>query len=63
MNTITTVKAREAFSEVLNRSAFGKERIILTRRGKGIVAVVRWKICSSSKISKTGETSRKQGKL
>ena len=40
MNTITTVKAREAFSEVLNRSAFGKERIILTRRGKGIVAVV-----------------------
>jgi len=40
MTTITTVKARESFSEVLNRSAYGKERIILTRRGKGFVAIV-----------------------
>jgi prevent-host-death family protein len=40
MATMTTVKAREAFSEVLNRSAFGKERIILTRRGKGVAAVI-----------------------
>ena len=40
MTTITTVKAREAFSEVLNRSAFGKERIVFTRRGKGIAALV-----------------------
>lgn len=40
MTTMTTVKAREDFSEVLNRSAFGKERIILTRRGKGLVAVI-----------------------
>ncbi len=40
MTTVTTVKARQAFSEVLNRSAYGKERIVLTRRGKGLVAVV-----------------------
>lgn len=40
MTTITTVKAREAFSEVLNRTAFGKERIVLTRRGKGVAAIV-----------------------
>jgi prevent-host-death family protein len=40
MNTVTTVKARESFSEVINRSAYGKERIVLTRRGKKVAAVV-----------------------
>ena len=40
MATLSTVKAREGFSETVNRSAYGKERIILTRRGKGIAAVV-----------------------
>lgn len=40
MPTVTTVKAREAFSEILNRSAYGKERIVLTRRGKGVAALV-----------------------
>jgi len=40
MTTLSTVKARENFSDLVNRSAYGKERIILTRRGKGIVAVV-----------------------
>ncbi len=40
MNFITTVEAREHFSEVLNRSAYGKERIIFTRRGKNLVAVI-----------------------
>ena len=40
MSTVTTVRAREAFSEILNRSACGKERIILTRRGKGVAALV-----------------------
>ncbi|MCH7575929.1 MAG: type II toxin-antitoxin system Phd/YefM family antitoxin [Candidatus Marinimicrobia bacterium] len=37
---ISTVEARNRFSEVINRAAFGKERIILTRRGKDLVAVV-----------------------
>ena len=40
MNTITTVEARENFSELINRSAYGKERIILSRRGKNLLALV-----------------------
>jgi prevent-host-death family protein len=37
---VSTVKAREQLSTVINRAAFGKERVVLTRRGKEIVAVV-----------------------
>jgi prevent-host-death family protein len=40
MTKISTVKARENFSDLVNRSAYGKERVVLTRRGKGVVAVV-----------------------
>jgi prevent-host-death family protein len=40
MAELTTVEARSQFSEVINRAAFGKERVILTRHGKGIVALV-----------------------
>ena len=40
MATLSTVKARENFSDLVNRSAYGKERVVLTRRGKGIAAVV-----------------------
>ena len=40
MATISTVLARNEFSTVLNRAAFGKERVILARRGKAIAAVV-----------------------
>jgi len=40
MTVISTVKARENFSDLVNRSAYGKERVVLTRRGKGVVAVV-----------------------
>ncbi len=40
MTNIPTVKAREQFSEIVNRAAYGKERITLTRRGKSIAAVV-----------------------
>ena len=38
--TLSTAEARERFSEVLNRASFGKERVVLTRRGKPLVAVV-----------------------
>lgn len=38
--TLTTVEARERFSEVVNRAAFGKERILLTRRGKPLVVML-----------------------
>lgn len=37
---IGTVEAREQFSEVINRAAYGRERVILTRRGKPLVAMV-----------------------
>ncbi|HEY3491018.1 MAG TPA: type II toxin-antitoxin system Phd/YefM family antitoxin [Candidatus Deferrimicrobiaceae bacterium] len=40
MKIVSTVKARETFSEVVNRAAFGKERVVLTRHGKGLAAVV-----------------------
>ena len=40
MASITTVLARNDFSSVLNRAAFGKERVILKRRGKAIAALV-----------------------
>ena len=40
MDAIATGKARENFSDVVNRSAYGKERIVLTRRGKSVAAVV-----------------------
>ncbi len=40
MTSISTVEARERFAEVVNRAAFGQERIVLTRRGKALAAVV-----------------------
>jgi len=33
-------KAREGFSDTINRVAFGKERVVLRRRGKEVAAVV-----------------------
>ena len=40
MNAINTVAAREHFSDVVNRCAYGKERIVLTRRNKDIAAII-----------------------
>lgn len=40
MPPIPTTEARDRFSELLNRAAFGKERVVLTRRGKQLVALV-----------------------
>ena len=40
MGQVSTVNARKQISEVINRAAFGKERMILTRRGKEVAAVV-----------------------
>ncbi len=40
MTSVSTVEAREKFSEIVNRAAFGQERIVLTRRGKALAAVV-----------------------
>ncbi|MFP5212030.1 MAG: type II toxin-antitoxin system Phd/YefM family antitoxin [Acidobacteriota bacterium] len=38
--TFSTGDARKQFSEIINRAAYGKERVVLTRRGKALVAVV-----------------------
>lgn len=38
--TISTAEARREFGEILNREAYGKERITVTRRGKDMVAVI-----------------------
>jgi prevent-host-death family protein len=40
MNKMTTVEARENFSELINQAAYGNKRIVLTRRGRPLVAVV-----------------------
>jgi len=40
MAMLEATKAKDAFSDTLNRAAYGKERIILTRRGKPIAALV-----------------------
>lgn len=37
---IPVTEARARFSELVNRVGFGKERVILTRHGKPLVALV-----------------------
>ena len=37
---ISATAAKNQFSDVISRAAFGKERIVLTRRGKPVAAVV-----------------------
>ena len=40
MIRLNVSKAREEFPEVLNRAAYGKERTIVSRRGKDLAAVI-----------------------
>ena len=40
MAKITTAEARNDFAEVINRASFGKERFVLTRRGKKLAAII-----------------------
>ncbi len=40
MTQFSTVEVRTQLSEVINRVAYGKERVVLTRRGKELVAIV-----------------------
>jgi prevent-host-death family protein len=39
-DTLNSTNARENLSEVLNRVAFAKDRVRITRRGKAVAAVV-----------------------
>lgn len=40
MTRRNTTEAREDFSTLINQVAFGKERVILHRRGKDVAAIV-----------------------
>ncbi len=40
MREYTTGEARDRFAEVINETVYGDERIVLTRHGKKIAAVV-----------------------
>ncbi|NOY68514.1 MAG: type II toxin-antitoxin system Phd/YefM family antitoxin [Deltaproteobacteria bacterium] len=40
MNTVSTVEARKKFAEIVNRVAYGKEPVVLTRRGEQIAALI-----------------------
>ncbi len=40
MTRLAASKIREQFADTLNRVAYGKERIVLRRRGKDLAAVV-----------------------
>jgi prevent-host-death family protein len=40
LTKISTADARKKFSNIVNRVAFGKESIILTRRGEELAALV-----------------------
>jgi prevent-host-death family protein len=37
---VAAAEARENFAEVQNRVSFGQERILVTRHGKGLAAVI-----------------------
>ena len=39
-DTLSTAAARTGLSEIINRTVYRKERVVLTRRGKQVAAVV-----------------------
>jgi len=40
MTRLNVSKAREEFPEIVNRAAYGKQRTIVSRRGKDLAAVI-----------------------
>jgi len=40
MTRLNVSKAREEFPDVVNRAAYGKERTIISRRGRDLAAVI-----------------------
>lgn len=40
MTTVTTAEARKKLAEIVNKVAYGKEPIVLTRRGEKIAALI-----------------------
>jgi prevent-host-death family protein len=40
MESMTTAEARKQLAELVNRVAYGKERVVLTRHGREVAALV-----------------------
>lgn len=40
MKKVSAAHARSDFAEIVNQASFGKERIVLTRRGRDLAALV-----------------------
>jgi prevent-host-death family protein len=40
LNTVSTAEARKRLAEIVNMVAYGKETVVLTRRGKKIAALI-----------------------
>ena len=40
MTTVTTAEARKNLAEIVNKVAYGKEPVVLTRRGEEIAALI-----------------------
>jgi len=40
MSEVPIAEARDNFAELVNRAAFGKERVVLSRRGREVAAIV-----------------------
>ena len=40
LNTVSTAEARKKLAEIVNMVAYGKETVVLTRRGKKIAALI-----------------------
>jgi len=40
MSKVAVIDARKDLADILNRAAYGKERVVLTRRGKDVAAIV-----------------------
>ncbi len=39
-NTVSTAEARRRLAEIVNKVAYGKEQVVLTRRGEEIAALI-----------------------
>jgi len=40
LNTVSTAEARKKLAEIVNKVAYGKELVVLTRRGEKIAALI-----------------------
>lgn len=40
LNTVSTAEARKRLAEIVNKVAYGKEPVVLTRRGEEIAALI-----------------------